>query len=166
MAYSFGKTSILRGSKVNEKLLMVAMMSLRFSAVDMSIPWRGGLRTASQQKELFNVGNSRCDGYIKKSYHQSGNALDVVPYYNGKIHYTDTKSFQQFAIIMFETFKYLQNIEQIDKGLYLHWGGFWSAKDENNDGYLHYIDDEFGWDQPHWEFRSKPQRNVLKFLTD
>lgn len=161
MGYAFGNSSINRTKGVNKILVMVATMSLAYSPVDMSIPWMGGNRSAKDQKKLFDAGNSRCDGTIKKSYHQSGQALDIVPYINSSITYKAKKEFQMFAKIMFTTFKYLQDVGQISKNLYLHWGGFWSATDTNKDGYLNNVDDKFGWDQPHWELRTKPQRNVL-----
>ena len=164
MGYSFGRSSLIRAKDVTDILVQCASMSLMHSKYDMSIPWRGGKRTAAQQKELFDDKATKCDGYIKKSYHQSGQALDVVPWHNGKLDYKATDRFEHFAKIMLATFDYLQVIGDIPQGIYLHWGGFWSARDENGDGYLHHIDDEFGWDCPHWEIRSKPQRNKLKFL--
>ena len=163
MAYRFGRNSILRMQGVDEILTRTAIVALSFSDVDMSIPWRGGVRTAEEQKELFDDGASRCDGYVKKSYHQSGRALDIVPYKDGKIDYKATAEFERFAKIMFAAFAFLQAIDAIPDDVYLHWGGFWSAKDDNNDGYLHTLDDEFGWDCPHWELRPVPQRNVFKF---
>jgi peptidoglycan L-alanyl-D-glutamate endopeptidase CwlK len=161
MKYFFGKTSVLRVKDVNEYLVMTSTYALTHSPVDMSIPWRGGKRTAEQQKELFEDKATRCDGYIKKSFHQTGDAIDIVPYIKGKINYKATKEFQKFAKIMLASFKFLQAIGYIPSNLYLHWGGFWSAKDENNDGILHYIDDEFGWDQPHWEIRTIPQSKTF-----
>lgn len=163
MAYSFGRKSITRTTGVKEYLVRTAVVALNFSSVDMTIPWRGGKRTALQQNELFDSGSTRCDGYEKKSYHQSGKAIDIVPWYNGKQDYKATDRFESFAKTMFATFKFLQTIGQVPADVYLHWGGFWSATDNNGDGILSHIDDEFGWDQPHWEIRSKPQRNVLKF---
>ena len=164
MGFSFGKTSNRRLKNVNEILVMTAELALRFSdVVDMTIPWRGGLRTAEQQKELFEAGNTRCDGYVKKSYHQSGNALDIVPWYKGKVDYSATDRFLEFAKKMFAAFDYLKMDGRIPDDVYLHWGGFWSAKDNNGDGILNHIDDKLGWDKPHWEIRSKPQKNVLKF---
>jgi len=148
---------------VNELLTKVAITALSFSPVDMTITWRGGLRTAAQQKELFDAGNSRCDGYKVKSYHQSGKALDIVPWFNGEVDYKATDRFETFAKHMFATFEMFKTTNKIPEGAYLHWGGFWSAKDINKDGILSHIDDKFGWDQPHWELRSKPQKNVLIF---
>lgn len=161
MTYKFGKTSIRRYKDVNPILVMVAIMSLAYSNNDMSIPWRGGKRTAVQQKKLYDSKASRADGTTNISYHQLGQALDIVPYKNGAIDYKATREFQEFAKLMFATFQYLQIVKVIPLDLHLHWGGFWSAKDINNDGYLNSIDDKFGWDQPHWELRSRPQRNVL-----
>lgn len=165
MAYSFGRKSLVRAHGVNDYLLRTAVVALTFSNQDMSIPWRGGKRTAEEQKELFLDKASRCDGYIKESYHQSGDALDLVPYKKGqtvKQTYTNFKGFQAFAKVMLATFCFLQALGQIPDDLYLHWGGFWSARDENNDGYLRHQDDKFGWDSPHWELRTRPQKNVLK----
>ena len=164
MAYSFGRTSHKRMLGVDDALTRTAVTALSFSPIDMSIPWRGGLRTASQQKELFDMGNSRADGYRNKSYHQSGKALDIVPFVDGEIDYTATDRFVEFANLMLETFKFLQAIGQIPRDLYLHWGGFWSAKDNNGDGILSTINDEFGWDKPHWEIRTKPQTKALKIV--
>jgi len=164
MGFAFSRKSLIRADGVDKDLLKIAMKAISYSPVDMTITWRGGLRTAEQQKELFDAGNTRCDGYVKRSYHQSGKALDIVPWYKGKVDYKATDRFQEFAILMFATFEFLQAIGQIRQNVYLHWGGFWSARDYNGDGYLHHTDDKFGWDQPHWEFRSRPQKNVLKFL--
>ena len=163
MGYSFGRTSHRRMQGVDDTLKKVAITALSFSPVDMTITWRGGLRTAVQQKELYDAGNSRCDGYRKKSYHQSGNAIDIVPWFNRKADYKATDRFETFAKHMFATFDLLQATGKVPKDVFLHWGGFWSAKDNNNDGILSHIDDKFGWDQPHWELRSKPQKNVLTF---
>jgi len=165
MGFVYGRSSVRRTYKVNPYLIKVAHLALSYSPYDMSIPWRGGMRTAKEQNELFLDKASKCDGYTLESFHQSGDALDIVPWVELKLDYTATKIFQEHARVMFATFTFLQDIGQIPQGLYLHWGGFWSAKDNNKDGFLHYIEDKFGWDQPHWEIRKTPQRNTLKFKT-
>jgi peptidoglycan L-alanyl-D-glutamate endopeptidase CwlK len=149
---------------VDDTLKMVAITALSFSKIDMSVPWRGGKRTAEEQNELFQAGNSRCDGFRLKSFHQSGQALDLVPYVNGKIDYTATEQFIKFAKLMLETFEFLQAIGKVPKDIHLHWGGFWSATDNNNDGILTAIDDKSGWDKPHWELRDYPQKNKLLLI--
>ncbi len=163
MGFSYGKSSIRRMVGVDTNIVKTAYLALDYSPYDISVPWMGGLRTSAEQLQLFLDKASKCDGRNKISYHQSGKALDLVPWVDGALDYKDSKKFQEFARVMFASFKFLQDIGHIDRNLYLHWGGFWSAQDYNRDGYLHYIEDKFGWDQPHWEIRTVPQRNILKF---
>ncbi len=69
---------------VNPKLIEVIELALTISAIDFGIPQHGGLRSAKEQKQLFDKGLSKCDGVNNKSYHQSGNAFDVFAYVDGK----------------------------------------------------------------------------------
>jgi peptidoglycan L-alanyl-D-glutamate endopeptidase CwlK len=94
----------------------------------------GGVRTAEDQNAIFKEGNSKCDGYKKESYHQSGNALDIIP--TGEAPYTQTRKFNKFAQIMFKTWQELLVSGEV-KGV-LYWGGHWG---------------ESGWDKPHWEIK-------------
>lgn len=165
MGFAYGKSSVRRMVGVDSYIVKTAYMALSYSPYDMSVPWMGGLRTSSEQLNLYLDKASKCDGRILESFHQSGKALDLVPWFNGALNYAATKRFQDFARVMFASFTYLQEIGHIPQGLYLHWGGFWSARDNNKDGYIHYIEDKFGWDQPHWEIRTTPQQNTLKFKT-
>jgi hypothetical protein len=47
-----------------------------FDAAGIPVVVLSTLRTPEEQHVEFVAGNSKCDGYIKKSYHQSGNAFD------------------------------------------------------------------------------------------
>ena len=67
-----------RLSDVNRVLRIFADRLIGRVEIDISIPWRGGFRTPETQNDIFNEGYSQRDGYEKKSYHQSGNALDIV----------------------------------------------------------------------------------------
>ncbi len=84
--YAFGTLSNDRMSGVHKDLQMVARRALRISStrkdggVDFAIPQFGGLRTAEDQNGLFKKKVSNADGYNKKSYHQTGLALDIIPY--------------------------------------------------------------------------------------
>lgn len=124
--YKFGRTSTRRAKGVYADLFACAALSLsQMKRHDMRIPWAGGLRSAALQNEIFNTGASRCDGYKKESYHQSGKALDVVP------HNSDNEelAYYQFAALMFKNWA---------KGGYvgrLEWGGHWSSFE----------------DLPHWQ---------------
>ena len=119
---------------VSPDLIKCAELALHNSKYDMTIPWMGGVRTVEQQRDIFLDGNSKCDGTNKKSYHQSGNALDVIP--TGSVPYTQTKKFNHFAQKMFESWQKLLISGDV-KGV-LCWGGHWG---------------ESGWDKPHWEIR-------------
>lgn len=39
-----------------------------------------GIRSADEQRELYQRGLSKFDGYVKKSKHQTGEAIDFIPY--------------------------------------------------------------------------------------
>ena len=78
--HRWGKTSRKRMEGVNPILIEFAERLLHESPYDLTIPWMGGLRTPEEQREIYDRGASRCDGVEKKSYHQSGNAIDIVAY--------------------------------------------------------------------------------------
>lgn len=150
--YSFSTSSRQRIAEVHELLQELAFETIKISSFDFGIPSNGGKRTAEQQKGLFNKGYSQCDGYNKKSYHQSGLALDFVPYINGGFTWGNEEAFLSIAKSAFQIW---ENI--VDKhGFFLHWGGFWKAKDLNFNGLLD-VDDKLGWDLPHFELRKRPQ---------
>ena len=69
--FKFGTTSRKRMQGVDPLLIECAERALALSKYDMTIPWMGGIRTAEEQNAIFKDGNSKCDGYEKKSYHQS-----------------------------------------------------------------------------------------------
>ena len=120
----------------------------------------GGLRTAEQQNEIYKQGFSKCDGYNKKSYHQSGLAIDYVPKVNGVITWSNGLAFLSNAKVVFECWDEMVEAGQTE-GYYLHWGGFWGAKDLNGDGLLK-IHEKLGWDMAHFELRTYPQKNIYK----
>ena len=69
---------------VNARLVDVAELALELSPIDFGIPELGGLRNADEQLLLFFNGKSQLDGTKKRSNHQSGKALDVFAYVDGK----------------------------------------------------------------------------------
>jgi len=138
--YNWGKTSLKRMQGIDERLVRVLFRAIRIASkkkdgIDMTIPQFGGLRTADEQNKLFENGFSKCDGYEKKSYHQSGRAVDVIPYIKGKNVYKMEETekqlaFHKVAVCMLEA----SNKE----GVRLNWGGNWSS-----------------WlDRPHFEIRN------------
>ena len=69
-------------------------------------------------------------------YHQTGLALDFVPYINGAYTWQNEQAFLAIAKTAFQVW---DNIPD-KKGMFLHWGGFWRAEDLNFNGLLN-LDD-------------------------
>ena len=91
MKYTLGKNttenleSILQSGKNGSVMLVRAVKDfINDTPMDFCIIENGGYRTAETQNELYAKGNSQCDGYDKKSYHQSGLAVDLVPWVGKK----------------------------------------------------------------------------------
>lgn len=81
--YSLSKRSLSRMEGVDPRLIEIAKRAIEITKIDFGIPGDGGLRTAERQFELFQEGRSKADGFTKKSYHQTGKALDFYAYVDG-----------------------------------------------------------------------------------
>ncbi|NLR94951.1 M15 family metallopeptidase [Flammeovirga agarivorans] len=141
--YIFGETSNKRRAGVDSLLIELTdralAMMYRKGHCDMTIPLWGGKRSAEEQFKIFQQGNSELDGYEDKSYHQSGLAIDVIPYVNGKGTYKFIEGFFDFAQCMFTVWANM--VAEGKTGSYvLEWGGFWGST---------------GWDKPHWQLVKK-----------
>ena len=145
---------------VHKILQTLAHRIIKVTPYDIGVLKSGGKRTAEEQNAIYLEGNSQKDGYIKLSYHQSGLAIDFVPYIDGKYTWNNAKAFLTIAKLIFEIWEEMIK-EELTEGLYLHWGGFWRAKDLDQDGLLE-ITDELGWDAAHYELREYPQTNIFK----
>jgi len=158
--FKYGKTSLSRREGVIIYIILTSELALSNStSLDWGVGPYGGKRSPEEQNKLFKDGRSKADGYNKKSYHQSGLALDLVPVINGKMTWENRKAFLVIRKLMFDAWTSLQVQGKIPKEYYLHWGGFWGAVDKNNDGIQQ--ENELGWDSPHFEIRKYPQK--IKF---
>ena len=159
--FRYGRGSNRRMEGVNSYLILTARLALRLSNnLDWGVGPYGGKRSVPQQYSMYKKGYSRCDGTRKKSYHQSGNALDLVPYKNGAYTWADILDFFEIKKYMFQAWNMLKKEGKIPSNLHIHWGGYWSAKDRNADGKMQ--KNERGWDLPHFEVRSFKQRVVFR----
>ena len=120
----FSKTSLARRSGVDGRLVEISDLAIKICPIDFGIPGDGGIRTPERQQELFNEGLSKCDGFKNKSFHQTGLALDVYAYVDGKASW-ETEHLAVVAAAM------LQAASQL--GYKLEWGGLWP------------------WDKPHFQ---------------
>ncbi len=117
-SFKFGSSSLKRLSTVDERLQKIAHRALELSPIDFGIPNYGGLRTAEEQKALFDQKLSELDGYDNESYHQTGLALDVYAYVDGKASW-DEKHLANIAWFMQKAANEL--------GHDLEWGGTWTS---------------------------------------
>lgn len=156
----WNKRSVKNINTVHAVLQILSQKIISKLPYDVGVLNTGGLRTAEMQHDIFLAGNSKCDGYEKISYHQTGLAIDYVPFVDGVFTWTNGKAFLSNAKIVFECWEEMKEARQIE-GYYLHWGGFWSAKDLDGDGFLE-VDEKLGWDMAHFELRKFPQKNVFK----
>lgn len=130
--YTFGNASRSRLVGVNPKLVELMERSLEKSPIDFGIPQYGGVRSAEDQNQLYKMGKSKCDGYETKSYHQTGNAVDVYAYVNGSASWSDVHLGIIAGVVLSEA---------KEMGLSIRWGGTFGSSEFN------------GWDKPHFELR-------------
>ena len=135
MSYQFGKNSLENRAGINPDLIAVLDRAVEISIYDFGIPKSGGLRTAAQQKELFDQGVSKADGVKHKSNHQSGNAVDVfaIDPETGKASW-DHEMLAVIAAAMLQAASELETAP-------LRWGGLWG----------HYGRNGAFCDRPHFE---------------
>lgn len=118
MSYAFGDNSLKNRAGINPDLIIVLDRAVEISIYDFGIPLHGGVRTAVQQKKLFDEGVSLADGVTHKSYHQTGNAVDVYAYVDGKASW-DHEHLAVVAAAMLQASSEL--------GIPLEWGGLWTG---------------------------------------
>ena len=130
MAFTFSKRSMNRLQQVDQRLQELMLSAIGFSPIDFGIPEFGGLRTEEEQQQLYKKGLSKCDGYKIKSYHQTGNAIDIYAYVNGKASWDKIHLAIIAGVILGEAKRMNLNVR---------WGGTFGS-------------DTFkGWDMPHFE---------------
>ena len=112
--FSLGKKSIENLIGVDDDLIDIVELAIEITKVDFGIPSTGGYRVEAEQAKLFTAGLSKADGRVNKSKHQTGRAVDVFAYVDGKASY-NTEHLAMVAAAMLQSASQL-NIE-------LKWGG-------------------------------------------
>jgi len=127
LKHKFSNVSSARLNKVNATLVAIMKEAVKCSPFDFGIAWLGGFRTAQEQSALFQKNTpskwvTSKDGYIKKSKHQYGKAIDIVCYNENGIITWEPSCFKKVAAHILEIAKNQFNIILI-------WGGDWTKKD-------------------------------------
>ena len=118
MTFQLGKNSMKNMEGIDDRLIDIAELAITLSPIDFGVPSSGGFRSTQDQAELYTSGKSQCNGTDKKSYHQTGKALDVFAYVDGKASW-DALYLTTIATAM------LQSASQL--GHELQWGGIWRS---------------------------------------
>ena len=126
----FGNTSLRRMQGVDSQLIKIAMIVVEHW--DCTVPQYGGFRSVGVQRALYEDGKSKKDGITKKSKHQFGRALDLVPY---PVDWDDIDRFRAFGGFFLGV--------AACQGIEVRWGGDW-------DGDRTFKDQSF-IDLPHFE---------------
>ena len=114
--WKLGKRSKQRREGIDPRLIEICDLALNISPIDFGHGYLSGFRTSEEQQQLYIDGKSKCDGTLKKSYHQTGKALDFYAYVNGAASWDEYHLTQVAAA-------FLQAASEL--GYKLQWGGFW-----------------------------------------
>lgn len=148
--YKFSKSSLDTLYTVYGPLQALVISVLSNSPHDFGIPDTGGKRTSEEQNKLFKKNWSKLDGYSKKSYHQTGMAIDIFVYDEHGVCYKCKDKYNDIADIFFNKFDEMKAIGIFPKKSYLRWGNDW-----NKNGIPVDLDpDEHFQDLPHFELRN------------
>ncbi len=115
MSYKFSKTSLDNLKDVHPDLVKVVKRALQISEMDFGVI--EGVRTLKRQKMLKARGASR----TLRSRHLTGHAVDINPFYDGKLQPNHWPPFFKLATAMKQAAKEL--------GVKVRWGGSWKFHD-------------------------------------
>ena len=113
---------------MNPILSFAVLKAIEITAQDFGILNKGGVRTDAEQAELYAQGRTTSGNRVtwtRNSKHQSGNAVDIVAFVDGKPNW-ETKYYTEIEIAMKRVIR--------DYALDIDWGF-----------------DLWGKDYPHWQ---------------
>lgn len=121
--YNFSKRSLSNLMNVDEKLVLICnelIKRIDFTVIE-------GYRTRERQKELFDKGFSKIDGFNKKGKHNyfPSRAVDIIPYKKGHNPFDGSKESEEMFYELAEQFKKVAK----ELNIVIVWGGDWEFKD-------------------------------------
>jgi peptidoglycan L-alanyl-D-glutamate endopeptidase CwlK len=121
--YYLSATSLMRLNNVKPILIDIFKEAIKQSPYDFGIA--SGFRTLEEQQKLYAKGRTtsgkivtNADGIINKSYHQSGNAVDIYAYINGKATW-ESQYYKPIA-------EHIMKVAKEKFNTNLQWGGNWT----------------------------------------
>lgn len=118
MSYRLGRKSLSELNGVDDRLVDVVKLAIKYTSQDFSV--HDGIRTIKEQEHLVDIGAS----HTMNSKHLIGEAVDLVPYINGKMRWEWEPIFKIAVAV-----KRAAN----ELGVKLRWGGAWDVSfDESN----------------------------------
>ena len=142
---------------VHPKLVEVVHRAIMVTDMDFVV--FDGKRSAREQARHYKNGVSQLDGYKKKSYHQSGNAVDLVPFVKGRENHGDWDNYYHLAEAM------VRAANELGYGGNIRWGAVWDRRLDKLPTTAAKLKKEVGvyarrhpgpdfLDGPHWEWRA------------
>lgn len=134
--FVFGQRSLDRLKGVNPRLVAVVHRALELSTVDFTVV--EGVRSRARQAQLYAQGRTTAGKIVTwtlKSKHIDGLAVDLAPFADGKIDWTDLAKFDAIGAAMKKA--------AAELGVTIRWGADW-----DRDGKLREKGES---DSPHFE---------------
>ena len=143
MTYVLGAKSLANLSGVHDDLCDVVRRAIQLTTQDFSV--FEGLRTAKRQGELYAAGASKLDGVNQIGRHQTGHAVDLVPYVAGHLRWEWELIFPIADAV---------RMAAVELRVPIRWGGTWQTiTDKRYDGMSarQIYDSNPSWDGAHFE---------------
>jgi len=118
MTFQLGKISMKNMEGIDDRLIDIVELAITISPIDFGVPSSGGFRSTEDQASLYTAGKSKADGRTNLSYHQTGKAIDLFAFVEGKA------SWDKLALSLCAA-SMLQASAQL--GYELKWGGLWKS---------------------------------------
>lgn len=117
--YKLSKSSINRISGIEQILIDTLLNGIKESPYDFGIPAFGGIRTDSEQLDMYAIGRTKYMNrspvtWTLNSYHKTGKAFDIYAYVDGKASW-DLKYLEPIA-------RHLQKVAMDMFCVELEWG--------------------------------------------
>jgi len=129
--FKLSKNSKKNIKGVRKSIIEMVERVLKKSEHDFGIPPYGGLRTAQEQRKLYKQRPrvTWVDGFRRKSYHQSGNAVDIFIYDEHGACWDCLEKYDHVAELMKAEFILMKEEGKFEPHENIGWGGDWKRKD-------------------------------------